>query len=640
MVRAWHALAAYVLLALAATWPLAAGLARDVAWDLGDSLLAMWAIAWNNEQLLAILRGDLGRLATFFDANIFFPAPRALAYSEHFVGQSLQALPVYALTGNPILCYNLLFLSALALSGWATYLFVRELTGSATAGFIAGLLFTFAPYRLPQAPHLHVLSSQWMPFVLYGLRRYFEERRIRPLAGATAAMVMQALSSGYYLLYFTPFAAAYVLWEIASRGAWHDRRLWAALGAATALGVLCLVPFLLPYLAVRDEVGRRALGEVVRYSADVYSYLTASPSQPIWGAVARAFPKPEGELFPGLATVLLASLGLFAWRRPDASPARWRLAGLLLAAAALAHLLAAGAVLLERRVTLDLWLFTLRISNANQMILRAGVAFALLLAISPRARASTAAFMRGPGFFLACAAAAGWLSLGPAPQTQGRPVELVGPYALLYEYVPGFDGVRVPARFGMIVALMLAVLGGYGTTRLAAARPSRRSLIAAASLVIVAEGILVPFIVNGTTPTPGFNAPEARVYPPRRAPAVYRAVRDLPAGAVVAELPLGFPDFDARATYYSAAHWQRILNGYSGFFPPHYGPLALALSDVARRPDIAQTALSSIGTTHVLVHEGVYRDGQGRATTEALLNLGASEVFRDGDDALLRLPGR
>ena len=148
MRRASHALAAYLVITLVATWPLVRGLGRDVAWDLGDSVLNMWILAWDGEQLLAILRGDFSRIRTFFDGNIFHPAPLTLAYSEHLFAQAVQILPVYAISGNPILAYNLLFLSTFVLSGLGMYLLVRELTGNAPAGFVAGLLFAFAPYRL------------------------------------------------------------------------------------------------------------------------------------------------------------------------------------------------------------------------------------------------------------------------------------------------------------------------------------------------------------------------------------------------------------------------------------------------------------------------------------------------------------
>ena len=118
MPRAAQALVAYLLLTIAATWPLTRGLSRDVPWDLGDPLLVMWILAWDCEHLLRLLGGDVSRIAGFFDANIFHPAPLTLAYSEHLIAQAVQILPVYALTGNPILAYNILFLSTWVLSGF------------------------------------------------------------------------------------------------------------------------------------------------------------------------------------------------------------------------------------------------------------------------------------------------------------------------------------------------------------------------------------------------------------------------------------------------------------------------------------------------------------------------------------------
>ena len=652
MNRAWHALAAYTVITLAATWPLAAGLGRDVAWDLGDSLLNMWVLAWDAEQLLAILRGDFSRFATFFDANIFHPEPLTLAYAEHLLPQALQILPIYAITRNPILCYNLLFLSTFVLSGFGTYLLVRELTGRPLAAFVAGLLFAFAPYRLPQSSHLQVLSSQWMPFALYGFRRYFTaiargERGGRPLAGATAALVAQNLSCGYFLLYFPPFAAAYVLWEMAQRGLLRSRQVWTWMSAAAVATLAATAPFLLPYAALRDELGfGRPRAEVVRYSADVYSYATATDAQLLWGGVLRAFPKPEGDLFPGFIAILLALIGLLAWRGredetapapadPQAAWRRW-LTPLLLAGAVL-HVTLAVLALIYRRIVVDLGPFELRVTNINQLLLRAAVCTALLLIVSPASRQRAGAFMRERGFFLAALLAAAWLSLGPLPQVLGRPVEIAAPYGFLYEHVPGFDGVRVPARLAMVGALMLAVLGGFGAAVLSRRRAAP-VLLAVLSMAFLAESLVLPFMVNGVTATRGFNVPEGRVYRPARAPNVYKVFAREAPDAVLAELPLGESDFDLRAMFYSTVHWRPLLNGYSGFYPPHYGRLALAVSDVPRFTDTALQALRAQGATHVIVHEGAYLNGRGADTSAALAGAGATELYREATDVLLRLP--
>ena len=651
---AWRAAAAYTAVTLVATWPLGAGLGRDVAWDLGDSLLNMWILAWDSEQLLAMLRGDFARLATFFDGNIFHPAPLTLAYSEHLVPQAIQALPVYAISGNPILAYNLIFLSTFVLSGLGTYLLVRELTGRPGAAFVAGLLFAFAPYRMPQSPHIQVLSSQWMPFALYGFRRYLaavDEGRpaLRPLGGAAAAVVLQDLSCGYYLLYFSPFAGAYVLWEIAARRLWRRRAMWLQLSAAALAVLVVTLPFVLPYAAVTEDLQfTRSRAEVVRYSADVHSYGTAFSEQPLWGSVLRAHPKPEGDLFPGFATLLLAFIGILGWRVQAAGnttlqtssapvPGWRRLLAVVLGIAGVAHVAGAVAGLVYRRVVVDLGPFELQISNINQMLLRAAVCGGLLVLVSAPARRRAATFARGPGFYVAAALAATWLSLGPMPQAQGRPVEIAAPYAFLYEVVPGFAGLRVPSRFAMVTALMLAVLGGLGAAWLIRWRRGLL-LVAVLSVAGLAESIVVPFTVNGISPSPGFATPEARVYRPQRAPGVYRQFAQHAPEGVLAELPLGEPGFDLRAVYYSTVHWRPLLNGYSGYYPRHYGKLALAVSDVPRFPDAALEALRAFGATHVIVHEGAYVDDRGTRTVTALLEHGALELYREGPEVLLELP--
>src|ERR1051326_3929434 len=199
------AIVLYTALTLVLTWPLARGLARDVPGDLGDPLFVMWVLAWG----AAHLGGGL------WNANIFYPHPLSLAYSEHFLPLAVAILPVYAVARNPVLCYNLVFLSTFILSGAGMFLLVRELTGSRPAGLLAGLAFMCAPYRFANLPHLQVLSSAWMPFVILGFRRYFATREARggpagardglhpdrrnrmALAGAGAAWGMQNLSCGY-----------------------------------------------------------------------------------------------------------------------------------------------------------------------------------------------------------------------------------------------------------------------------------------------------------------------------------------------------------------------------------------------------------------------------------------------------------
>ena len=108
------ALAAYLILAVVMTYPLCLHLSSSLPGDIGDPLLNAWIMAWDGHALLT-------RPAGLFNANIFFPNPNTLAYSEHLLSTALLLLPAQLLTGEPLAAYNLAFLASFALSGWATF---------------------------------------------------------------------------------------------------------------------------------------------------------------------------------------------------------------------------------------------------------------------------------------------------------------------------------------------------------------------------------------------------------------------------------------------------------------------------------------------------------------------------------------
>jgi hypothetical protein len=440
-------------------------------------------------------------------------------------------------------------------------------------------------------------------------------------------------------MFFSPFVAAYVVWEVWRRRMWGRVRLWLQLAVAAVVVGALTVPLLLPYAMVQEQLQvARSRGELTMYAADIYSFATAVREQILWGSLARVFPKPEGDLFPGLVAVLLALIGVAIWPRDAGAagmPRVSRLAWGLIAVCGL-HVVVACATLLYRRFSLDAGVLTIRVTNVDQLLIRASVLMIGAALVSRGWRLRLAAFMRARGFFVIGLFVAMWLSLGVAPQTLGRPLNLTGLYQLFYSYVPGFDGLRVPARFNMIAVLMLAVLGGYGA---AALFRWRFASLALAVLVTVffAESLVRPFPINGMGTLRDYATPEARVYRPARAPAVYQRLA-LEPDIVLAELPLGQPDYDIRAMLYSLVHHGRLLNGYSGFFPQHYGLLAVMLSDVPSHAMSAWDTLRHVGVTHVIVHEAAWLDDRGPRTTTALTQLGAIEIFRDGSDVMLRMP--
>jgi hypothetical protein len=629
--------------AILTTWPLARGLTRDYPFDQGDSLLNSWILAWDIDHLLRFLGGDLAAFRGYWDANIFHPQPLALAFSEHLLALAVLVAPVYAATGNIILCYNLLFLSSFTLSALGMYLLARDLKLSAAAAFVAGVVYGFGPYRISQFAHLQVLASFWMPFVLLGVRRYLETGRRTPLAWASVAALAQNLSCGYYLLFFPPFLAAFVLHEVWRRGLLGNLRVWRELAIAGFTVSLLTIPFITPYLALRTQVfPARAIGEVVAFSADVYSYLTAHVANRMYGSFMRAYPKPEGDLFPGWVAIVLAGTGfLMLVRRVNVSQAAVPIRYPRLARAAAWLVSAVAAILVAVFLTGGLEIGTppiVRATNVSRLVRILLVVTGLLLAVSARARSRLHHLAQSPeALFAIWAAAAWWLSLGPLPESRGQYVVGAGAYSVLYDLVPGFDGLRVPARLAMLVMLAMAVLAGFGAAHLERRRRWGGALVLTLALVAALEGTAAPIAVNLIGPSPGLRRAQP-VVPLTEAPAVYRFLATLDGPVVVVHLPFGAPAHDLRYMYYSAVHWKPLLNGYSGGFPPSHYRRVGVFRHADRHADRAWQTLVDAGVTHVVVHEGAFRGRRGQSTSRALVDRGAKLEAAFGRDRVYSLP--
>ena len=309
---AWCGLA-YLLLTLIVTHPLWQDLRRTIPGDIGDPLLNTWILAWDQH---ALIRDPLH----LFDANIFFPAANMLAGSENLLGTALLTAPLGFAGGEPVLTYNLAFLSAFVLSGLGMYLLVLDLTHSRLPAFLAGLAFGFAPYHIGALLHLHLLTAQWLPFTALYLQRYLRGSRRRDLAWCGLFLWLQLVTS-WHIGAFTLFVvAAMLLYAIAG----HRLRLRSAAAVAVALlSVLILIlPLAVPYLQAKELQGQRPLSFTTNFAATYADYLSQAASNRLFGNLLAAWrQRPqfnvELQLFPGLAAPLLALCAL-AWLRGKA----------------------------------------------------------------------------------------------------------------------------------------------------------------------------------------------------------------------------------------------------------------------------------------------------------------------------------
>lgn len=641
------ATAFYLAATLAMTWPLLLDLQGSLPGDLGDPVLNCYILSWGEKHLVAFLAGDLTAYARWWQANIFYPAPYALGYSEHLFTEVVMALPVWLASGNVILCYNVVFLASYVLSGLGMFLLVRELTGQPRAALVAGLCFAFVPYRVSQTPHLQVLSSEWMPFTLYALRRYFSNGRPRALIGALASLVAQQLACGYYMIYFTPFVAFYAVWEITARARWRDWRLLATMAALGAADVLIVWPFVAPYLVLRRlGFSPRSVEDLLRYSADLWSYLTTANHNRVWGPWLALLKKSEGDTFPGgvLLAAAVAGVVLYAVQRWHATAgargtsSRARRYATTVAAGVLAMTgVAFLAAVWTAGFTIGFGQLSLSVHDLLRLASIAVVSLAALMALSSRSRAflTISTDLRPWALLVVVAAVA--LSLGPQPRSGGRILGQAGPYLWLYEHVPGFDGLRVPARLAMVVFAGLSVLAGYAMAGLDRRRTGR-VWMAALGLAVLVDTTAVPFETNVNPVVEGYAQPPGRVLPARDAPRVYRLLKAMPANTVVAELPFGAAAWELRAVYYASVHDHPVLNGYSGGVPGGYFRTLALLARPLRRPDEAWDLLVRNGVTHVIIHQTAYINGEFPQLEDWLSGHGAHRIDTLGNDALFELP--
>ena len=553
------ALAGYIALTLLVTWPLAIHLTTVVPHDAGDPLLTTWILWWNAH---AVPLTEHWR-----DAPMFWPMSGALVLSEHMLGLSPIASPLQWLGADPVTTYNVLFLLSFPLCALSAHALGYVLTGRHDAAAVAGVVFAFNAYRVSQVPHLHILWAFWMPLALMALHRYAGDGRRRWLVLFAAMWFGQALSNGYFLLFFPLLIVLWVAWFLSSR---RDLPRVSAIAAAWCVGTILLLPIVLPYQHLHDRLAlERNFAEIVSFSADLSALASASPFS-LASLLLPAGGNHEQQLFPGftvivlLVTVMVASLW---WSRsappstveprPAASSAGRRLK-LFFGLAACGFVIVALSAQFGGPWQVRVGRTTIASVSTPTKPLTAAI-WCIVLAVAIGGRLTRARQARSALAFYVCAAAVMYvLSFGPQPSLLGTPFWYRPPYAWLME-LPGFSTVRAPARFAMLAEVCLSAAAALAFARIRDSLPRR---LAVAAAIVALCGAVADGWIRGL--------PMADL-PPR-----FASIEATQAGVVI-ELPVGDVLGDIAAMYRSMYHHRPTMNGYSGFVPIHYRVLPIAI---------------------------------------------------------------
>ena len=542
------AFAGYAALALVMLWPVVSHLASALPHDPFDPALNTWILWWNAHAVPLTER--------WWNLPSFWPMPGAIALSEHLLGISVLTTPLEWLGVSPVAAYNVALLLSYPLTALAAHGLAYALTRRHEPAVIAGLVFGFSPYRVAQLPHLQMLWAFGLPLALVAMHCYLETGRMPWLAVFGGAWLLQALANSYYLLFFPALIALWLVWF--GRAA-PQRAL--ALAGTWAICSLPLAPILWTYSRVHRALNlTRELREIESFSADIASVFTTTPEMIVWHRLSNA-DYPEGQLFPGALALLLVAaamaVALARGRGGRRSASAFTLARYL--CLALAAVVAAVAI---STIWIGPWQFPAGHPIISVSSLEKPLDVAAILVVL--ALAATAAFrdrwrvQSAFAFYVVAAVVMFALSLGPHPRLAGMPILYRGLYSPLLR-LPGFSAIRVPARFGMFAILCLSIAAAFAFARLTAALSLSRQRLAAAVCVIV--------IGVESWPAVPLTTPAAPI------PALLRT--DL-TGAVM-ELPLGASWLDAPAQFRAITHGRAVVNGYSGYPPPHYRLLSIAL---------------------------------------------------------------
>ncbi|MDQ3928534.1 MAG: YfhO family protein [Chloroflexota bacterium] len=587
-------LGVFTLLTIVATWPMFPQLGGFVM-DKGDPLYSVWAMAWQ-AHALATQPLDL------FNSNIMYPFKGTLTFDELSFAQAVLSAPFYYLLGNPVLSHNLILFLSFVLSGWATWLLVRELTGSSWAGMVGGTAFAFCFYRINHLPHTTLDNTQWMPLVLLAAYKLLWTREWGWAFALGGFFTLQALSGHYLAFYTAMLLGLFVLYyALAERRVFSFSFLLKA-GAGLAGSLVFILPVAIPY--VRDQ-GQfefsRSIFEAERFSNTLASFLAVFKGSPAYRSLLAPFGDPgpwaiERAAFPGFFVLGLAITGLaLARRRRDV------------------------AFLPDGNVKGSLKLHA--------------------------------------GFYAIMALVSAVLSLGPSlqpwyassnydPAAIQRVMPL--PYLFLHEWVPGFQSMRVVTRIGIVTALALAVLAGIGALfllRYLSARTRGNTVARRLVPIIAALVALVPIAES-------WSAPISMVPVGTReaVPAVYKWLAEQP-HTVILEYPMthykrGDPSVEMANLYqyYSVYHWHNTVNGSTTIRPFAYSALVLETERCFPCPR-SLGALKALGVEYVVAHlenlSGPQREEfEWRATAPEGKVVQDFELVQDfGSDRVYRLTG-
>ncbi len=307
----------YALLLVVMTMPAPFRLGQGLIGNNVDNWIFYWNAWWLREALRE------GR-SPLFTPYLFFPHGASLAAHSNSFLDALLSLPLTPFVG-PMAAYNLVWLLDLWVGAMGAFLLVYALTGSGAGAWMAGFIFTFAPYHLTQAlAHAHLGGIHWWPWYILCLQRALALRRCREALGAGVFAALTLWTGLQLAVMLALWTAAYFLARGPRR--WREEVGTLIIVAAVAVGLS--LPLLLPVARQWQAAWTAGFDEGMTKQTDLLAYLVPPTLHPLWGrwfvpCYERFIANRAYMPYAGYGVLGLAGLGLAAGGRRALSARFW-----------------------------------------------------------------------------------------------------------------------------------------------------------------------------------------------------------------------------------------------------------------------------------------------------------------------------
>jgi hypothetical protein len=282
---------------------------------------------FNNFILEHFYRWATGMDASYWDAEIFYPFSRTIAFSDNLLGTA----PIYAsfrwLGLDRETAFQVWYIFGLFFNFVSAFYVLRRIGAKPLAGGVGAFFYSFGLPVMGQEVHAQLIYRCGIPFACYFLWDFSEKPKLWKLLLVGVSFVWQIYASiyngiflGLLLLtmsvllpfFLPPLKGQSILLILPKKlqNAWSETvPVWRLLFVFSSIALFaCLSALLWPYYSVTRVYGfTRTLADVFSIMPRPESYLIADGSL-LWGTLSASLQnikyfRWEHQLFPGLAVI-------------------------------------------------------------------------------------------------------------------------------------------------------------------------------------------------------------------------------------------------------------------------------------------------------------------------------------------------